>query len=376
MNILINCSNLTVGGGIQVAHSFLNSIKNNKKDNFFIVLSDSLNCQISKLDFPSNFKFFQFKIPINFNLFRGNVLFLDDIVKKNSVCIVFSIFGPTYWRPKVRHVVGFAKPHYIYTNSPFFKIVSFKQKVLLRLKRFLHLRDFELNSDVLISENEDVSNKLKFLFPHKKVFTVSNFYNQIFDFPEIWDKDLSLPPFDGFTLLTISANYPHKNLSVILDVIRVLKFNNPEFKFRFVLTIERGDLSSALQEDIENYVIFLGKVQVNQVPHLYSQADAVFLPSLLECFSANYPEAMKMKIPIITSNLDFAKSICVNSALYFDPLDAEDIAKKILFLADNEILQFDLTEMGFKRLSAFDNYNSRANKYLEILENETNHTRP
>ena len=38
MNILINCSNLKFGGGLKVAHSFLNEVKKGYKQHKFIVV--------------------------------------------------------------------------------------------------------------------------------------------------------------------------------------------------------------------------------------------------------------------------------------------------------------------------------------------------
>ena len=73
---------------------------------------------------------------------------------------------------------------------------------------------------------------------------------------------------------------------------------------------------------------------VENCPKLYNQADAMFLPTLLETFSASYPEAMKMERPILTSDLDFAKDICGDAALYFNPLDSYDIANKIKTIND------------------------------------------
>jgi hypothetical protein len=40
--------------------------------------------------------------------------FLDGLVITHQVNAVFSVFGPSYWRPKVKHITGYAKPHYIF----------------------------------------------------------------------------------------------------------------------------------------------------------------------------------------------------------------------------------------------------------------------
>ena len=94
----------------------------------------------------------------------------------------------------------------------------------------------------------------------------------------------------------------------------------------------------------------------------------MFLPTLLECFSASYPEAMYMKCPILTSNLSFAHSLCGDSAIYFDPLNPKDIAEKILYLAREKEVQNSLIAKGTAQLSFFDSFDTRADKYLQIIE--------
>ncbi len=42
----------------------------------------------------------------------------------------------------------------------------------------------------------------------------------------------------------------------------------------------------------------------------------VFIPTLLEVFSATYLEAMLMKKPIIASDLEFSRDICGESAYF------------------------------------------------------------
>ena len=79
-------------------------------------------------------------------------------------------------------------------------------------------------------------------------------------------------------------------------------------------------------------------------------------------------EAMKMEKPILTSNYSFAADICGDAALYFDPLDAKDIAEKILKLKDDKKLYDELIKIGKERLKDFEASRSRAEKYLEICE--------
>lgn len=368
MKILINCSNLRVGGGLQVAHSFLYEIISNLDHKFIVVLSDYLKYQINETDFPKNFIFIHYSIkPSAWKAIFGEDKFLDAIEFKYNPDVVFSVFGPTYWQPKAKHVCGFAKPDYIYKDSPYFDQLTFFQKMKLNAMEFFHMFDFKNNNECLITENPDVTRILakKVTQP---VYTVTNYYNQIFDDESKWDKNIKFElPKGTIKLLTISANYPHKNLAIIKKVIPILKQNFPEFMFHFILTIDRQEFGISNEDRLNDNITFLGKVAVKQCPNLYNQVDFLFLPTLLECFSASYCEAMVMGKPILTSDLPFAKGICGKAAAYFNPVNPIDIANKIVDLTSNPKLQSQLVYLGKEQLKTFDSSQIRAKKYLKIL---------
>ena len=367
MKILINCSNLKIGGGLQVAHSFLSQIKENNQHSFIIVCSSQLLDQINQMQFYKNFEFIEYNIPTSiFGIFTGKNKILDSLVKKNNIQVVFSIFGPVYWKPKVRHVCGYAKPQYVYKDSPFFNGLDFKSKVILSIKEFIHMWDFKKNNDTIITENPDVSQRLFKILKGKEIHTVTNYYNQLFDFfePNYIEKIQNLK---GLKLLTIAANYPHKNLQIIPSVINYLNKNYPNFNFTFILTIDKSELE--LSQEQSKHVLFIGKVNIIDCPNLYFNSDFLFLPTLLECFSASYCEAMKMSKPILTSNLNFAKGICVDSAMYFNPISEKSIGDTIYDLSFDLIMQKKLIIKGNQRLKSFDNSEQRANKYLKIITN-------
>lgn len=366
MRVLINCSNIKVGGGVQVAHSFIHELPKFDGE-FIVVVSSELKKQIEKNVLASFLATYEYDIKASpAKCFFANDYFLDNLVKKYSVEKVFTIFGPAYWKPQVPHICGYAKPHYVYTNSPFFQKISLKDRFFLKIKEFFHLHDFKYNSDVLITENLDVSNKIGKKLK-KNTFTVSNNYNQIFDNPDEWE-DITLPSFDGIYLLTISANYPHKNLDVIPKVINELEKRGIK-KFKFVVTLEKNALSS--DDRINSHIVYLGKINIKKCPPLYKQSKYMFLPTLLECFSASYAEAMRMEKLILTSDLDFAKGICRDSAIYFDPLNANDIVEKLLEIEDNNKKYNEMVGSGKLILENFCTSHQRAKKYLDIIQ-ETN----
>ncbi|ULT28251.1 glycosyltransferase [Sphingobacterium sp. E70] len=181
---------------------------------------------------------------------------------------------------------------------------------------------------------------------------------------ESW-KPLVLPKNNSFKILCLTANYPHKNFQIIPQVIEsLLKLGFSDFTF--YVSLKEEDLE--LNEAIKRHICFLNRVDLVQLPSLYQQMDLLFMPSLLEVFSTTYLEAMYMKIPIIASDMPFARDICGECAMYASPLSGKDYAKLIIDLYNNISLRKELISKGEKNLKRFGSSLDRTKKYLEILE--------
>ena len=167
--------------------------------------------------------------------------------------------------------------------------------------------------------------------------------------------------------MSVTAAYPHKNLNIMLPVAEYIEKTYPDFQFRFVLTIDEGEFSP-IPEQLKRHFVFLGRVDVAECPYLYEQADIMFMPTLLECFTATYPEAMRMEIPIVTTDLEFARGLCGDAACYYSAVDAETCAEAIYKVAMDEAYRLQLTANGKEQLKKYDNYEQRAEKLIGILE--------
>ena len=372
MKILVNASNLKKGGGLQVANSFCCLLDKYPQHQFIVVLSHYLASTAQIIEDYPNVEVIMYDIPKKLSIIlSGRNRRMDDLVEQKQVDAVFSIFGPSLWIPKPLHLCGFARAHCVLTDSPFFYRMGWYEYIKSYCNRSILLWAFKRCANIYFTENEYVSIRLRDKLGTKHVYTVTNYYNQIFDDSLKWTNHIRLPQFDGITLLTISANYPHKNLSIVAPTIKYIKSNHPDLKVRFVLTITKEEFGI---DDmiLDGNIIFLGQIPLTECPNLYSQSDIIFSSTLLECFSAVYPEAMRMGKPIITTDLEISRSLCGDAALYYDALSPKSFGDMIYCLANNSNLQRDLISKGKQQLKKFDNYEIRAAKLINILETEYN----
>jgi glycosyltransferase involved in cell wall biosynthesis len=369
MILIINTCNLWRGGGIQVALSFIKELIDIPENEYHIFLGANIISQINSKEFPENFHLYYIQYSPS-SLTHGLSIInklrkLEDSIKPDCV---YTVFGPSYWTPRSPHLLGFAQGYYLYPESPFFDRISMSHKLKINLLKRIHRILFIRNAGHYCVETEDAKEKLSSFLSKKKenIDVISNTYHSAFN-PQL-NGDLILPSkrSNEIRLITISSFYQHKNLEIIKDVITELK-NKSRLNFIFILTIDFSTFEKIFKEFKEN-IVNMGPVPIDLCPKLYHECDFLFLPTLIEIFSASYPEAMKMKKPILTSDLSFAHEICGDAAEYFNPLNPVDIADKIILLTNSTSRQMELIEKGEKRLEHFVTPKIRALKLLEICE--------
>lgn len=367
MNILIDASGIKQGGGLQVADSICKSLPNFTRHTFVVVLSRYFGDYREVEERGGNVRFVRYDVnKYNLKLLAtGRDEFLDKLVEVHNIQVSVCIFGPGLWAPKCKKVSGFARAHLIMPESPYYTVMPFlarwKEKAFNKVLQYY----FNRSTDVFFTESPSVTTRVRKLF-HKPAVTITNYYSQVFDDRSMW-KEHRLPPFDGCTLLTISSFYPHKNLIIAFGILDYLKFINSPLRLRFVYTVSKEEFPTIPDEYKENFLL-IGKVDITECPGLYEQCDIAFQPTLLECFTATYPEAMRMKKPIVTTNLDFARGLCGDAALYYDPLNPVSAAETISRLLENPSIAASLIANGEKQMQNFDTYKERAEKLISLCE--------
>ena len=367
MKFLINCSNLKVSGGLQVGDSICGQLARFPQHRFVVVLSSAMVKTSERIKNYNNVTQYIYDIRNTWrNILFGRDYFLDKIVEDEAIDAVLTVFGPSRWTPRAPHLCGFARAQLIKSDSPYFKTISTKDRILFVLWKI----SFKKNSDYLYTENNYITQKLPELLGDKKVYTVTNYYNQIFDQPSLWRRNIKIPAFSGTTCLSVSSHMVHKNFEIIPSILGVVKNKYPELKLRFVVTFDSDEME--VPQEYRDNILFTGKVDISDVPNLYEQSDIMFMPTLIECFTSTYPEAMRMGKPIVTTDLEFARGLCGEAASYYSALDAEAAADAIYKVAKDKEYAAKLVDNGKLQLQIFDNYEQRTDKLVKILEDISN----
>ena len=366
MKIAINSSHQRFGGAIQVALSFINECKNFPQHEFYVWVGPGIRKSLNEDEFPANFHFEHFDSGVlsfkkSFEINRT----MQAVEQRIKPDVIIATSGPSYFHSKAPQIIGYNLPLYIYPESPFIKTLSPYRKFRRFLKKQLHFHYFKRDADYYVVQTDDVNKRLREALNVDKVLTVTNTASSYYSNWQNYPAKLPRKEQGTYRMLTISSYYGHKNLEIIPQVLRELKqrgINHVEF----VVTLKPEDFDTHIgaQKGIHN----VGPIKPAECPSLYQECDGMFLPTLAECFSASYPEAMIMEKPIITTDLGFARSICGEAGLFYEAKNAAAAADQIEKLINDKELQEHLVATGKDQLKTFDSPQERARKYIELCE--------
>ncbi len=366
--IIINTSNLQKGGALQVAVSFVQEAASVSNIDFCIVLGEASSQVISP-------KLYKHLTHLSFetvaiqptqsvsNLLRFKKA-LFKIETKFRPDGVITVFGSCYWKPRAPHIMGFANGYLLYEDTYFFTIWQGWKSIAYKAKKALHRYLIKSEAKYYWTETEDSKKRLS-KFTGKPLSHITVATNNCGNFFRHHPYSVleTLPPQKAFRLLYVSSYYVHKGFELIPPVLKQLKAEGIDVEM--VVTIQPKDFER-LFRGFDN-VINLEAVAPQYCPYLYQQSDMVFVPSLLETFTAVYPEAMYAQKPLLTTNLPFATGICGDAALYFDPKLVDDAVQKIKQLMNDDALRKNLIAKGLEQLKILDLPESRFNKVLQAI---------
>lgn len=183
------------------------------------------------------------------------------------------------------------------------------------------------------------------------------------DVSKVLDKYHIKKPF----IIYVGNSYPYKNLDRLLEALKILPDNlslvNPSP--RSIFRERLGEKARA--EGLTGRVFLPGYVPDEDLAVLYRAAEAYVFPTLSEGFGIPPLEAMASKLPVVCSDIPVLREVCGDNALYFDPLNVQDMADKINLVIGDKKVSSKLVQEGLERARQF-SWRKMAAQTLQIYE--------
>jgi glycosyltransferase involved in cell wall biosynthesis len=362
---LINISNIHGGGALQVAISFVSELLAFEEvdPRIKVLVSDGVASGLAQEQlFKSNWD-----IEVC-NTYGFKTLWSGLNKKQKGYEVVFTLYGPKYTLFKAKlDVVGFAQLWILEFDNPVTRSMSSVARLKLKAK-FALQKWFFKRADHLVVELGHVKQSLaeQGVFDQDHVTVVHNTLSNLYLDSSLWE---ALPldcPKDEIAIGFVTRDYSHKNIQILPQVAKIL-LEEYHLPVKFYLSLTNDEWQNYSHE-FGDYGQTVGALNVYQCPTFYQQMDAAIFPSLLECFSATPLEALVMKKPLFASDRGFVRDVCQGYAIYFNPLDANAIAKVMAdYFQGSQKTDAEL-EKARNHVLSFSNATQRAKDYLQIIQ--------
>jgi len=364
--ILVNGSNLHVGGGVQVGTSFIAELTRMPILPQELVVWASTEIDANLQNIGCNLSSLPAYEVVNS---YGIKLLGSSLAKRmQDFKAVFTIFGPLYiWNLDGINITGFAQPWIVYPCTKINPSESLGKRLANRIKFKLQSIFFG-RSNQLIVELDHVKEGLlnRGIGSQKTIHVVRNCVSSLYLDQNVWQEIAVYDDKADIKLGFVGRNYAHKNTGIFPALIDILlaKYG---LKASIYVTFTKEEWS-ACSASFQSSVINVGPLSMAQCPTFYSRMDGVIFPSLLECFSATPLEAMAMKKPLFASDRPFNRDICLEHAHYFDPFSASSAAQVIAQAFKCGGHSPEALQSAREHAINFSSPRERAEKYLTLLQ--------
>jgi glycosyltransferase involved in cell wall biosynthesis len=131
---------------------------------------------------------------------------------------------------------------------------------------------------------------------------------------------------NGLVFFYPASLYDYKNHEIIWAIVPLLEKIGLHVQFDLTLSAEQVPV------DIRNssYIRCLGVLSPTDCLNHYLEVDALIFPSRLESYGLPLIEASRIaKIPVFAADRPYAREVCGDLAVYFDPEKPEDLLEKL-----------------------------------------------
>jgi glycosyltransferase involved in cell wall biosynthesis len=214
---------------------------------------------------------------------------------------------------------------------------------------------------------QDIVNRYN--IKNSKISVVYNGFDKKENISEITNETISNLITQNYFIF-IGAVHPRKN---VLGLLKSFEHFKSSFSHQHKLVIigRKAWMNTELEDfynkmQFKNDIIWIEKIERNNLLHVLQHAFALVYPSFFEGFGIPIIEAMSYGVPVITSNVSCMPEVAGNAAILVNPNDTNEIANAMNELIADKQLYSNLQQLGKKRAQDFD-WNTSAKEVVEII---------
>lgn len=169
-------------------------------------------------------------------------------------------------------------------------------------------------------------------------------------------------------VLAFGSLSAHKNIPRLIEAFGRVASSIPHSLVIVGHVADHGELLDAVRRaGVKGRVVFTGYVPDERVQSLLESADLFVFPSLYEGFGLPVLDAQALGVPVACSTAGSLPEVAGEGALYFNPLDVDDIARAISMSITDGALRERLRRCGHENERRF-SWESNAEKTLRVYE--------
>lgn len=171
--------------------------------------------------------------------------------------------------------------------------------------------------------------------------------------------------------LHVGMIHERKNITGLIKAFSRFRGKRNKLRYRLILAGGKQWWTREMQHTLDSSpfredILFIGKVNDENLRRLYRAAEALVYPSFCEGFGIPVVEAFKSGIPVITSDRCALPEIAGRAALLINPEESASIADAMERVVKNEDLRNELVILGAERSAQF-SWDKSAKTIAEIL---------
>lgn len=371
MNLLFNASNLRFGGGISVAGNLLQAIIPLRAADNIYVLAPQLEVYGSLRRYPN---VSIITVPESFHRswpvkYYHNRFVFPKLATRYQAHKIISLGNIAFPSANIPQLLLLQNAWPLYADSIAWQKLDRKAALYNRMMNAwteTHLRYAQMYALQTTVMQERFYRQYQ--VPESKTILLPNAINHLSAATKV-----ALPAEGPIRLLMLSKYYPHKNFDILLPLAALIK--DQRLPVTITLTIDSTESAAAKaflqtiqKQQLQHVLLSEGHIPQEQVGNLCSRHHGLLFPTLLESFSGTYIEAMNSGLPVFTSDLDFARNTCGDSAFYFDPLNAAAILQTVMNAFSKPELLQQKTARGKALVAAMPTWQDIARRFSEIID--------